>query len=102
MGGLPYGRVLHAQITPDGAHDDFARVKADADLDLHAMTCKYLLCELTHTFLHAQRRVAGADSVVFVRQRCSEQSHDPVAHHLIHRTLEAVHGLDELLQHRIE
>ena len=35
-------------------------------------------------------------------QRCAEQSHDPVAHHLVDGTFVAMHRLDHLLQHRVE
>ena len=34
---LPDGRVVHAQIAADGAHDNLAGVQPDADLQVHAM-----------------------------------------------------------------
>ena len=40
--------------------------------------------------------------MVLVRQRCTEERHDPVAHDLVHRALIAVDGLHHALQHRIE
>jgi len=40
--------------------------------------------------------------MILQRERGAEQRHDAVAHHLIHRSLVAVHRLDHFLQHRIE
>jgi hypothetical protein len=46
--------------------------------------------------------MAAAHAVIFVGERRTEEGHDPVAQHLIHRALVAVDGLHHLLEHRIE
>jgi len=40
--------------------------------------------------------------VVLVGDRSAEDRHDPVSHHLVDRTLVAVHGLHHVLKNRIE
>jgi hypothetical protein len=40
--------------------------------------------------------------VILVGQRRAEERHDPVAHHLVHRALEAVHGLHHAFEHGVE
>ena len=40
--------------------------------------------------------------MVFVRQRCTEQRHDAVAHHLVDRALVAVHGVHHGVQGRVQ
>jgi hypothetical protein len=40
--------------------------------------------------------------VVFVAQWRAEERHDPIAHHLVHRPLEAMDGIHHVLEHRIE
>ena len=46
-----------------------------------------------HGRLHGQRRIAGAQGVVFVGNGGAKQGHNAIAEHLIHRALEAVHGV---------
>src|SRR5438045_3927572 len=55
-----------------------------------------------HGGLHGQGRIAGAQGVVFVRNRGAEEVHDAIAEHLIHRALEAVHGGHHAVDGRIE
>ena len=40
--------------------------------------------------------------MVLEGERRAEESHDAVAHHLVHRALVAVHGLHHLFQHGVE
>ena len=40
--------------------------------------------------------------MVFVGERGAEQRHDAVAHHLIHRALEMMHGLHHPFQDRVK
>jgi hypothetical protein len=40
--------------------------------------------------------------VVFVREWCAKQRHDPIAHHLVHRALVPMHGLHHQLKDRIQ
>ena len=57
---------------------------------------------LRDRLLHPQRRVARSHGVVLMRQRRAEERHDPVAHHLVHGALVAVHGLHHPFEHGIE
>ena len=49
-----------------------------------------------------QHCVARPHGVVLMGQRCPEEGHDPVAHHLIDRALVAVDGLHHVFEHRID
>jgi hypothetical protein len=40
--------------------------------------------------------------VILVGERCAEQRHDAVTHHLVDRALVAVHRLHHSLEHRID
>ncbi len=55
-----------------------------------------------HRLLHSQRRIAGAHGVILMGKRRAEQRHDPVAHHLVHRTFVVVHRFHHMLDDRIE
>jgi hypothetical protein len=99
---LPHGGVVHPQIAADGAHEDVSGIEPGADLHLDALRAPQLLCIPADGVLHAQRRIAGAHRVVFVRQRRPEQRHDAVAHHLVDRALVAMDGLHHPLEDRIE
>jgi hypothetical protein len=52
--------------------------------------------------LHGQGGVAGAQGVVFMGYGGAKQGHDAVTQHLIHRALEAVHGVHHVSQGRIK
>ena len=100
--GLPHGRIVHVQIVADGAHHDFARVQPDAELQRNAMRAAHLLGVAAQGGLHGQGGVAGAQGMVFMGNGGAEQGHDAVTQHLIHRALEAVHGVHHVPQGRIE
>jgi hypothetical protein len=102
MRRLAYGRVVHVEIAADGAHDDLARVEPDADLDHRRVRASHLVRVLLDALLHPQCGVTRAHRVVFVGERRTEQGHDPVAHHLVDGSLEAVHRLHHVLEHGIE
>jgi hypothetical protein len=102
MRGLADCGVVHAQIVPDRADHDFARVESGADLDRNALGLADLVRELRDRLLHPQRRVARPDGVVFVRKWSAEDGHDAVAHHLVHRALVPVNRIHHLFEHRIE
>ena len=55
-----------------------------------------------HRFLHRQGGVAGAQGVIFMRQRRAEQRHDAVAQNLIDGPFVAVHRIHHDMQDRIE
>jgi hypothetical protein len=102
MRRLTDGRVIHVKVVADGADHDFARVEADTDLHRRTVRAPRLLGVPIDRFLHLERGIAGADGVVLVRNRCAEERHDPVAHHLVHRALVAVDGLHHVREDRVE
>ena len=55
-----------------------------------------------HGCLHGQSGIAGAQGVVFVGNGGTEQRHNAVAQHLIHRAFEAVYGVHHALQGRVQ
>ena len=100
--GLTDRRVVHVQIGADRAHHHVAGVQAHADLDRHAEAAKHALGVALHRLLHPKRRVARPHRMVLVRERCAEERHDPVAHHLVHGALVAVDGLHHVLEDGVE
>ena len=68
----------------------------------HADRAVHLLRVLAHPLLHAQGGIARAHGVLLMRDRRPEERHDAVAHHLVHRALVVVRGLDHPLEHRVE
>ena len=52
--------------------------------------------------LHPERGITGADRVVLVGERRTEERHDPVAHHLVHGALVAVDRLHHPFEDRVE
>jgi hypothetical protein len=99
---LADGRVVHVQITTDRADDDLAGVKTDADSYVHSVHPPRLLGIALGRLLHPKRRVAGPHRVVLVGHGSAEQRHDPVAHHLVDRALEAVNRLHHVFEDGIE
>jgi hypothetical protein len=102
MRGRAHGGVVHAEIAADRAHDDVARVEADANLHLHALRTAKLVRVAPYGVLHPEGGVAGPHRVILVGHRRAEERHDPVTHHLIHRALVAVDRFHHPLQHGIE
>ncbi len=66
------------------------------------VSAPHLFRVLLHALLHPERRVAGPDGVIFVRERRAEERHDPVAHDLVDGALVAVNGVHHPLQDGIE
>ena len=64
------------------------------------LACRFAIA--LHRFLHRQGRVAGAQGVIFMRQRRAEQRHDAVAQNLIDGAFVAVHCIHHDMQDRIE
>jgi hypothetical protein len=90
------------QVVRNGAHDDVARVEPDAHLHWQAVGAAHLVGIAAEGGLHGQRRITGACRMVFVSQWRPEQGHDPIAQHLVHRALIAVHGLHHGMQSRVQ
>ena len=102
MGRLPDGGVVHVEVTADGPHDHLAGVEPHANLHGCAAAALDLVRVEVHPALHSQRGIAGADRVVLVPDRRSEQRHDPVAHHLVDGALVVMDGLHHPFEHRVE
>jgi hypothetical protein len=102
VGRLADGRIVHVEIRADRADDYLARIQPYADLDRDTVRSEDAIGVSLDGLLHTQRSVAGANRVVLMRHRCSEQRHDPVAHHLVYRPLVAVDGLHHQLEDRVQ
>jgi hypothetical protein len=102
VGSLAYRRVVHSEITADRADDDLPRVEADPDLQLHPVRAPRVVRVALERLLHPERRVTGAHGMVLVRQRRTEECHDPIAHDLVNRPLVAVHRLHHVFEHGVE
>ena len=83
--------VVHSQVAAHGPHDDLARMEADANEDLRTVA--------RDRVTHVERGVARPHRVILVRDRSTEERHDPVAHHLVHGALVTMHGVHHQLQH---
>ena len=102
VGRLADRRVVHPQIAADRADHHVARVQAHADLHLDALRPAQLLRVPADRVVHAERRIARAHRVILVRKRRAEERHDPVAHHLVHRALVAMHRVHHVREDGIE
>jgi hypothetical protein len=102
MRGLADGGVIHVQAAVDGPHHHLAGVEPDPDLHGDAMGTLELIAVAADALLHTQCRVTRPYGVIFMGQRRSEERHDAIAHHLIHRALVAVDRLHHALQYRVE
>ena len=71
-------------------------------LDRDTLRPKYLVGMGFDYLLHSERGVAGPDCVVLKRERCSEERHDTVAHHLVDRAFVLVHSLHHPLENGVE
>jgi hypothetical protein len=102
MRRLPYRRVIHMEVVPDGTHHDVARIQPDPHTNAEALGPTNRFGIPIGRLLEGERRVARAHRVVFVSERRAEQRHDPVTHHLVDGALVAVDGLHHQLEDGIE
>jgi hypothetical protein len=77
-------------------------MEPDADLYRHPMGALHLIAVAAHGLLHAQRRVAGAYSMIFLGNGRAKEGHNAIPHHLVDGALVAVHGFDHALQDRVQ
>ena len=61
------------------------------------MPAAYLLAVAADRLLHGQRRIAGPDGMVFMRDWRPKQGHNAIAHDLVHCAFVAVHGCHHAL-----
>jgi hypothetical protein len=90
------------KIVTDRADHHFARVEPNADLYFDSVQAAHLFIVPADRFLHPERGVTCTHGMVLMGQRCSEQRHDTVTHHLIYRPFVAVNGLHHVFKDRIE
>ena len=86
------------QIVANGAHHHLAGVEPHTDVQLQAVAAAHLLRVGAHGGLHGQGGIAGAQGVIFVGNRGAKEGHDAIAEHLVHRALEAVHGVHHAVE----
>jgi hypothetical protein len=102
VGGLAYRRIVHVQAAVNRPHHHGPSIESDADLHRHPMGALYLVAIVSHSLLHAQRRVAGAHGMVFMGNGGPEEGHNAIPHHLVDGAFVAVYSLDHALQDRVE
>src|SRR5882724_2386441 len=99
---LPHRRVVHMKVVADRTNDYFPGIQPHTDSYGDPVRAEHALGIPFHRFLHSQRGIAGALSMVLVGKRRAEERHDAVAHDLVHRTLVAVDGLHHVFDDGIE
>jgi hypothetical protein len=57
----------------------------------HPLRAPHLLGIALYELLHSERRIAGPYGMIFMRDRCSKQGHNTIAHNLVHGAFVAVH-----------
>src|SRR5262245_32188296 len=102
MHGLSNRCVVHLQVTPDGADNHLSGVQTHSYLYGNSLGPSYSLSVAFHRLLHPERRIASTYRMVLVRQGCSEQRHDPIAHHLVDCSFVTVDGLHHMFKDWVE
>jgi hypothetical protein len=90
------------QVVAKGPHHHLAGVEPYPKLHSQAMRPPHRLTVAANSLLHGQGRIARAHGMIFMGNGRAEQGHNPVAHHLVHRALEAVHGVHHQLNNRVQ
>ena len=76
--------------------------ETDPHMDGRAARPRRSLGEALHALMHAERRVAGAQGVILLGERRTEERHDSVAHHLVDRALVPVDGFHHQLEDGVQ
>ena len=100
--GVALRGVVHPQVIADPADHDVAGVEPHAHREGDAALALQLLGVAVQSALEQQRGVAGALSVVFVRDGGAEECHDTVAGELVDRAFEAMDALRQDLEEAVE
>ena len=95
MHGWTDGIVVDRKIVMDGANEHITGVQADPNGDVRSTSRANIL-------LYVQGCVGGAHRVVLVRNRRTEQGHDPVALHPVDGALVAADGVDHRVERRTQ
>ena len=93
--GRTLGGVVHAQVVPDLAHHDLARVEPDAHAKIDPALQAQLVRVAAQLLGEVQRRVTRTLRVVFMGDGRPEEGHDPIARELVDCALEAMHTLGQ-------
>ena len=103
VGRVAHGHVVGMQVIfPDGAHDDLARVDADAHQERRPPLLTEPICIPPHLLLHAQGGIEGTLWVIFVGNRRAKQRKDAVPQGLRHIPIIAMDGVHHELQSGID
>jgi hypothetical protein len=94
--------VIDAEVVANRAHQHLARIEADPDAHLDAVRGARPIRLHPHRALDGERRVAGADRVVLMRDRRAEQRHDAVAQDAVDGALVAVDAVHHRAERRIQ
>jgi len=90
------------QVIADRPDHDLAGAEPDAGLGRDAVPGSRLVGVRADRLLHCQRRVAGPDGVVLVRDGGAEHRHQPIAHQPADRSLVPVDGVHHQASHTVE
>ena len=102
VGGVPYGRVIHAQVVANTAHHHQAGVQPQAELTCHPMRLAELGMVCAQGALERYRGQDGAPGVILMGNGCTKQSHEAIAQELVDGALVAVHPVQRQLKKAIE
>jgi hypothetical protein len=86
------GRVVHAQVVADLAHDHLARVEAHSRREGKRVRATKLVGVGAQGLAQVEDRQASALGVILVRNGRAEKGHDPVARVLVDRAFEAMNA----------
>src|SRR5262245_19059429 len=87
--------VIHPEIVADLTHDDLAGIEADAHGEADGPFQSQLVGVEAKLLPKMKRREAGSPRMVLVRDRRTEERHDPIAGVLVDRAFEAVNSFGQ-------
>jgi hypothetical protein len=93
--------VVHPEIVADLSDNYLPRVEAYSHREVKTARQSKLVGIAAKLILQVQGRVARALRVIFVRDRGTEEGHNPVAGILIYRTFEPVHAISQYLEETV-
>ena len=87
---MALGRVVHAQVVANAAHDNVARVHSHSHREAQALGPLELVRVTRQLRQQIEGRMAGAQGVILMRNGGTEERHDPVPRELVDRSLVAM------------
>jgi hypothetical protein len=90
------------QIVADRAHHHHPGVETHPELYLDPMGAAHLRTIALDGLLHGQGRITGPQGVVLMGDGGPKQRHNAIAQHLVDGPLEAMHGVHQAFEHRVE